>query len=374
MNLQFLRPLYSHPGPWASVYLDVTGNVANAAAEREIRWRHLRDGLREAGADAGTVAALNDAVLGEEPPQGRSGLALFATEGTVVLSEVLGAPPRTEIADWSPLPHVMPLLAQRGEEVAWLRVVADRTGADLEGVAAGGVSHAVEVAGSEEFPIRKIKPGGWSQRRYQQAAEETWHRNAGDVAAAAAELADRIGAEVLVVGGDVHAVQQLIGQLPVRWQERAVRTDAGSRGAGADPTALDDVTVQAVAEVAERHTRAALDRFAAQHGQGTTADTGLAAAISALQRGQAEALFLVDDASANGRLWVGPEPTHLAAESAELRQMGVAAPVVDRADAALVRALACTDGELVFIGEGEAPLVGGVGVLLRYADVGSRRG
>ncbi|WP_189168909.1 baeRF2 domain-containing protein [Pilimelia anulata] len=375
MNLQFLRPLYAHPGPWASVYLDVTTNVPNANVAIGLRWRRAMEQLVAAGAHPATIAALEDAVLGHDPaPSGPAGLALFATDGMVVLDEVLGAPPRRDIAHWGPLPHVLPMLAQRGEQIGWLQIVADRTGADLSGVSAGGVARSLAVTGSEEFPIRKVKPGGWATPRYQRAAEETWHRNAGDVAAAAAELADRLGAEVLVVGGDEHAVPELIDQLPARWRERAVRTDAGSRGAGADPAALDDATIRAIADVAERRARAALDRFGVQHGRGAPADTGLAAAIAALQRGAADGLLLVDDPSATGRLWVGPEPTQLGAEPADLHAMGVATPRRDRADAALVRALTCTDAELMLVAAGAAPLTGGVGTLLRYADVGSGRG
>ena len=75
----------------------------------------------------------------------------------------------------------MPLLAQRGEQVAWVRVLADRTGADAMAVSAGGVPRRAHVAGREEFPLRRVQPGGWSQSRYQRAAMEAWHHNAGDV-------------------------------------------------------------------------------------------------------------------------------------------------------------------------------------------------
>jgi hypothetical protein len=84
----------------------------------------------------------------------------------------------------------MPLLVQRGEHVPHVRVLTDRTGADLEGVAARAAPRRRQVRGSETFPLRKVHPGGWSDRRYDQAAEETWKRNAQDVSAAATELAE----------------------------------------------------------------------------------------------------------------------------------------------------------------------------------------
>ncbi|GGK18558.1 hypothetical protein GCM10010124_08960 [Pilimelia terevasa] len=373
MQLSFLRPLYARPGPWASVYLDLTSAPSSLGADRDLRWREAAAALLEAGADPGAITAVADAVAAHRASPERRGLALFAVDGEIAWSETMATPPPATVATWAPLPDVLPLLRQRGEEVAWVRIVADRTGAALDAGSVGGVTRHTEVTGGEQFPIRKVKPGGWSSPRYQRAAEVTWHRNAGDVAAAAADLAQAVGAEVMVVGGDVRAVQQLVEQLPARWQARVVRTEAGSRAPGADRAALDDVTAQAIAEVAARHTRAACDAFGHQHGAAGTADTGLAAAIAALRRGQVDTLLLAGD-SANGTpLWIGPAPTQLAATRAEIAQLGGEAPQQARADAAIMRALACTDAELVLIGPDDVTPDGDIGVLLRYADLASTR-
>lgn len=37
-----------------------------------------------------------------------------------------------------------------------------------------------------------------------------------------------LGAEIIVVGGDVRAVQTFAGRPPKRWQDRLVQTDAGA--------------------------------------------------------------------------------------------------------------------------------------------------
>jgi hypothetical protein len=366
MDLSVLRPLYARTGPWASAYLDASRDAEDAAAAFALRWRGLRESLAEQGAGERTLAALDQAVIDASPAPG---ICLFATDAEVVLVETLPAPPRAGLARYAPLPHAMPLVAQRGEEVSWLRVVTDRTGADLSGVSAGGVPRRLTVRGGESYPIRKVKPGGWSQPRYQREAETVWRRNAGDVAAATTELAEALGPEVLVIAGDVRARQLLYGELPKRWRERTVQTDAGSRAAGADPSALDDVTIQAIAEVADRRTGEAVDRFGAQEGAGA----GLAAVVAALQREQAEAVLIVDDPSSTDELWIGPEPAQLALDAAQLRAMGVAQPVRERADAALIRALACGGGELVLVGPDDAALRHGVGAILRYADASTRR-
>ncbi|HEY8533445.1 MAG TPA: Vms1/Ankzf1 family peptidyl-tRNA hydrolase [Micromonospora sp.] len=364
MDLSFLSPLYVRPGPWASVYLDASHNTADAATELELRWRGLREQLRDKGVDTPTVHALGEAVLRHEPRPGAYGLALFATAGEVVLSHYLPAPPLRDLATYDPLPHAMPLVVQRGEEIPWIRVLVNRVGGDIDAVSVGALPRQVRVDGGEWYPLRKVKPGGWSQAHFQRAAEMSWHRNAGDVAKATADLADVVGAEVLVVAGDPQARQQLIAQLPVRWQRRLVQTDAGARAVGTDPEPLNDVTAEAVAEVAAAHTRDALDRYAAQQGIGN----GLSAAVAALQRNQVDLLLLVDDPSSTARLWIGPEPTQISTDPEELVAMGVPDPQQVRADEALLRALVGTGAGLVLVGPDDADLDDGVGVVLRYAD------
>ncbi|WP_250033795.1 baeRF2 domain-containing protein [Paractinoplanes maris] len=368
MKLDFLRPLFDRPGSWVSVYLDATRAGENADHEVALRWRGLREQLAGQGADAATLDAVESAVQDHPTEPGRYGLAVFATAGDVALTQTLSAPPPADMAYFEPLPHVMPLLEQRSAEVAYVRVLADRTGADLDALSVGGAPRHREVAGSATFPIRKVHVGGWSHRHYLQAVEESWKRNAGDVAAAAADLAESVGAEVIVVGGDVRAVQTLVGRLPKRWQDRVVATDAGSRHAGADESALDDVTIQAVAEAGDRHVREILDRYEAQRGDGT-ASTGLVDVVTRLQRGQADTVLLVDDQSSTDQLWIAPDdPTLVSVDDHVLREAGVDDPRKVRADAALVRAIAGTGAELVLIVPGEAPLEHGIGAVLRYAD------
>ncbi|MGW3788235.1 baeRF2 domain-containing protein [Micromonospora chokoriensis] len=365
MQLSFLRPLYDRPGPWCSVYLDASADTEDAHPALDLRWRALQSQLADQGADEASIAALDRVIRGHDPMVGDYGLAVFASHGRVVLSEYLSAPPLRDLASFAPLPHVMPLLAQRGEQVAWVRVLADRTGADAIAISAGGVPRKAHVVGRETFPIRKPQPGGWSQDIYQKAAMEAWHHNAGDVTAATVELAEKVGAEVVVVAGDIRATGMIAAQMPPRWQDLMVRTDAGSRAAGADQTMLDDLTVQTIAEVADQRIAAALDKFGVQEDVGG----GLDAVVSALQRNQVDTMIIVDDPSANGELWIGAEPTEIAVDPGQLAAMSVDEPQRVRADAALVRALVGTDAALTVLGADEAPeLTDGVGAVLRYVD------
>ncbi|MCZ7437973.1 Vms1/Ankzf1 family peptidyl-tRNA hydrolase [Micromonospora sp. WMMC241] len=368
MQLSFLRPLYDRPGPWCSVYLDASRDTHDSRPQVDLRWRALKGDLLAQGADQVTVEAVEEVVRRHEPMPGDYGIAVFASRGRVVLTEYLSAPPLRDLATWAALPHTMPLVAQRGEQVAWVRVLADRSGADAMAVSAGGVPRRAHVTGRQSRQLRRVQPGGWSQSRYQRAAMEAWHHNAGDAAAATADLAERVGADVVVVAGDIRATGMIAAQLPERWQDVLVRTDAGARTGGADDTLMDDLTVQTVAEVADRRIAAALDRFGVQEDVGA----GLDAVVAALQRNQVDTMLIVDDASADGELWVGPEPTEIATDPAQLADMSVADPQRVRADAALLRALIGTDADLTVLAPEEAPeLTDGVGAVLRYVDAGT---
>jgi hypothetical protein len=371
MNLDFLRPLYDRSGPWISVYLDATRASENGEHEVALRWRALREDLERQGADQATLDAVATAVDDHPFQPGRYGLAIFATEGEVALLEELPAPPPADEAYAGPLPHAMPLIVQRGEEIAYVRVLADRTGADLEALSPGRAPRRRQVSAGETFPLRKVHVGGWSHLRYLHAVEEVWKRNADDLAAAAVDLAESIDAEVIVVGGDVRAAQTFTSRLPQRWQERTVRTEAGSRHAGADETALDETTAVAVAELAEQHVREAIDRYEAQRGA-DSAGHGLADVVTRLQRGQVDTVLLVDDQSSTDTLWIAPDdPTLVAVDDGLLRQSGVSDPQRVRADAALLRAIAGTGAALILVGPGEAKLEHGIGAVLRYADAAS---
>ena len=359
---------------WCSAYLDASHDTEQAEREIALRWRAAREDLTEQGADARTLEAMDRAVTDHPRLTGQGGLAVFGSAGAVPLTVPLPSAPLVPTARVDLLPDTMPLVKQRGEHVSWLRVIVDHTGADLEGATAGGISRHREVVGEFTYPIRKVKPGGWSAPRYQRAAETNWERNATQVATGVAELAEAVGAEVIVVGGDPHARPLLVEHLPARWRDRVVLTDTGSRAAGADPEALDEATVVAIAERAEQHVRVALDRYESELGRGAAASTGLAGTVAALRRGQIDTEFVAFDVNAGAEIWIGPQPTDTALSADELRAAGVSDPQRVRADAAILRGLAATDAQLLLVDSREADLDDGLGALLRYDDPATVKG
>ncbi len=344
------------------MYLDASRATERGAEEVGLRWRAARESLLESGADPGRLDQIEKLVSRDHSP-GNHGLAIIANANKPDAAHVepLPEPPPTTSAEMGPLPRVMPMLQQRGEQVSWLRIVVDRTGGRIEQAVAGRMHRVESVEGSEHYPIGKRKPGGWSAPRYQREAEENWERNASEVASAAAHMAEEAQAEVLIVAGDVRARQLLVDELPRHWRERTVQTDWGG-GNGADPERLDDTTHAAVQEIAVARIEDALDRYRLQSAHGE-AESGLLATVSALQRGVAEAI-IVDPSSLDGQhLWIGPEPAYVATSESDLLRLGVANPAPVDAGDGLVRTAACTGAEL-FVVERPA-FADGVGVLLR---------
>jgi hypothetical protein len=113
---------------------------------------------------------------------------------------------------------------------------------------------------------------------------------------------------------------------------------------------------------------AAVERFEEQLTKGRRAVAGLVPVVEALRNAQVANLLVDPGADMGVPVWVGPRCTDLAATAGELRDLGVPEPVEDRADAALIRALAGTDGELLLVTLDGWDAEGGLGALLRYAD------
>ncbi|MFF4649277.1 Vms1/Ankzf1 family peptidyl-tRNA hydrolase [Streptomyces sp. NPDC001380] len=375
MRLTDLRPLYERPGPWASVYADIGGDVEDVRAAIQLRARSAREQLLEQGADARTAQAVHDFIIDRPSPPGRRGLAVFAAGGEVVHSELLPEGPTDTTADWAPLPHVMPLLVQRGARIPHMVVAVDRAGADISVWTADPEGHEVlaggrEVEGSTD-PITKVHPGGpggWSQARFQRRAENTWDRNARAVAAEVAEVADRFGVELIMAAGDVRARRLLQEHLPQRWQEPLVDLETGGRAVGISPEHLDAARRAALAEYAARRRRASADRLSQELGRRALAVQGVGPVVNALSEGKVLTVLLEDHPESDTQLWIGPEPGQLALFSDDARLMGVDTPEHDRADAAMARALAATAADLVVLEGGEGPRpVDGIAALLRHA-------
>ena len=360
MDLAFLKTLYQRPGPYASVYADLTRTTEDAAKAAELRWRALRADLEDQNAPERTVRAIERTIEDELAMRRSEGIVLFAADGEVVRTERLAGPPRAPRATVAPLPDVLPYLAKRGERFPHLLAVVDRRGGAIDCVNGDGRHEHIDVRGDEDYPIRKVKAGDWNQSRFQRSSENTWKVNAKKVAHEIDRAADRCRAEAVVIAGDVRARNAVLEEVSESVLEHTVETD---KNTGIDDPDLDAEVRRLLRLKTAEHVMTVAARFDRELANGERAVSGLPATAAALRHGQVETL-LVADADSDARLWIGPDATQVAATADELREeFGITDPHEDRADAALVRAAAATDSALVVVpSNGETHL----GAVLRY--------
>jgi hypothetical protein len=372
VNLDFLRRLYDEIGEYVSVYLDTDRvHEGNNSEATEIRWHDARRGLAAAGADATSLDAVAELVGDRD--EVAPGRAMFARNGAVVFTGALDAPPRREIARFAPLPHLMPLLAQHRPPIPHVRVSATRTGGEVVAIGGSGDVWRDWMSG-RQWPVHKVKVGGWSQDKIQRRAEETWEENAKELAAEVVAAADQIGARHVIISGDVRVRTMLLERLSVPLRECAALVD---KEVSADSTAMAEAADQALSDWADQDRRARFEDWGTYlaHDQ---AVQGLAQTLTALRNGQVADVFVADNPHSTATAWVGPGGADVAATREELEVRGVSEPAQDRADAAIVRAIATTEAELHFLPEdlvlagdpsaygGIARPLDGIGATLRF--------
>ncbi|MGW0770155.1 baeRF2 domain-containing protein [Streptomyces sp. NPDC002676] len=362
MRLSFLEPLYKQQGPFASVYLDTSRDslIEDPDAAIELRWRRLRDALASEGADQDSLTAAASAVGRDTDVPGTHGQAVFTAHGRLALLDELPVPPARDRAHFGTLPDTLPLVVQHSPGIAYVAAYVHYSGRHSTD-APGIVRIEAEVG---VWPLTKVAPG----HRLDEEIPVTDWLNAAEVIGQELEgHARRINAEAVVVAGDVWARGILVRRLPVTLRGQVTTVE----GAGeSEPRRallehrLEDVFSGRMAA----HDRSLLAAFLAQRAHDGASAEGLAAAVSALQRGQVKALFLNNHPESRLRLWSGPEPSQLALTEQELRSYGIEDVREERADAVLTRALVGTRAELVLVPERQLRLHEGVGVLLRYTE------
>ena len=357
-----LTEVIAASGPFASVYLTTESEVHDAAEQLARRWKTVRASLGEQGAYETVLEAI-DAVVDGAYQEGR-GLGVIADGSGVLHVEHHSEPPATDTGQWGPLPALVPILEWHQSQPAYAAVLADRLGADLVGVRRHRPDTHVE-AGGKDYPMRKVGPGGWSQRRFQQRAENTWEHNADGVADELVALVDRVGASVVAVAGDVRAVQLLRQALPSQVDHLVHEIDGGRTADGSEEAVTAEIQ-RVLQEEVERTTEAVLAKFEEEQGQHDRATDGVGTTVSALAMGQVAGL-LIDPAALGGRLgWFGPEPTQLATDGGALAAMGVSSPAQAPLTDVVVRAALGTGAGVRVVASDRAPGAG-IGALLRWA-------
>lgn len=352
MQLSFLRPLFDRDGPWATVYFDASQTG-------------------EAGAEEPAADALSRISPSEDP----FGRVIFAAGGEVVLSHRLARPPQRQLASWSPLPRLAPLLELSGQDPPCLVAYVDRTGADFQLRGAAGPQDAGGAKGTQ-WPIRRAAGTDWSERHFELKVENTWEHNAGEIAEALAAAHAESEADLIVLAGGPRERNAVYEKLPQELRELTVHSEHGGRAPGALSPALEEDIDRARHDHMRRRLDAALDRFRAGR-VGTDerpadAVEGVPARVEAAREHRIDTLLVRPGGrDLNRETWAGAAADQLAVRKPDAEAPQVAETVAVPAEDALLRSAAATSAEVLLIPEdeyGDDVPAGGLGALLRWAQ------
>ena len=358
-----LQALYDGEGPFVSLYLNTHAGKEQGPGEVGLRWRALRS-QAEAGIPEKALLLLDDLVDGSY--QRGHGLIAITSGEEVVYSRSLERPIGDAIGSGA-LPSLLPLLEYRQDNPVYAVVVADRQSAHIHVVGGMRQETTVEVQGDHD-ELRKVNPGGWSQRRYQQRAEDSWEQNAADVAETLRKIVLAEHIELVVVMGDVRATSYL-------------KEHAGPEVSGilqqldtAPPTddALDGVRDEieaAVASLTAARVKTTLEKFLEERGQHDLCADGVDATFEALRMAQVGTLLLAP-ARIQGTAWFSRSDMTQGARTADpLKEIGLDDLEEGPLEDVLVRLALGTGADVRIVPEvsdDQGPS-GGVGAILRYS-------
>ena len=358
--------LFRKTGPWCTIYTDASTGTVDTLRAGELRPDQIGETLKNAGASRADVEAakgIDWQVDGAKSPVCRY---VVIRDGRVELDEVLpGTPVGLQQSSVGVIPDLLPLVKHRGQEIPYVVAEVDRAGGEIRlHHADKRIEDTSDVAGSTEN-LKKVPTGGWSQGQYQHRTQEIWRRNADEVAGAIDRVAAASRARLLIVSGDIRARDLVVNQLSDGSRAIASVVDSHTRTAGADPAMMKKAVEQRVAEIIAHRQHDLLERLAVQQGRpNPLSATGVGEVVHALQQAQVETLLLNDGALLDRSLLALDAEPWLATDAGEALEAGVLGKT--SAPAAILRAVAMTDAEVVLVPSGALP--GGVeaAALLRW--------
>jgi hypothetical protein len=365
--------------PLVTVVMDATRESETGNQAVLTRWKDLRRSLEEQGADAPTLEALGERIRTISNAAGKHGRVLVAARDEVLLDCTLASPPGTDEAIVDTGVNALALARVADEHVRYLLVTVDRSGADVtlfESAAASEVATDLMSVEGGHDEVTKANAGGWSHRRFEKRAEDSWERNAEVVAAELDRIVAERRPELLLLTGDVRARALVADSLGQAAREILATFDGGSRADGVKADALNATVSQALTQFRLRRREAVVDRFREAHGQDGAAVSGRDGVLDVLQRGQVAELLVTEAVAgppsslARKKVWCGDNPLQIGNHT-DVVEMGARAPHEVRADLALGRAALAQGAGITVVDEASVQLADGVGALLRWNDAGT---
>lgn len=351
---------YDRPGPILTVWIPAPEANADPRERLRLEWKHAREQVADAPAPA--LEAIDALVDAERHHVEFHSLFLVADAEGSVAGAPLREGPASAQASCDELPRLGPILRALQDFVPHVVVVTDRVGADIHSVGLGEEQMA-HVDGAE-LHIQRSNPGGWSQRRFQQRAENTWEHNAKGVAEEVDAARRRVGARLVAVAGDPRAVQFLTEHASAELAPLLHHIEGAGRN-DADPFGeLEPALERLVADVAASDTVAALDAFHEARQTGHAGD-GPEAALKALSEGRAATVVVHDDPEDERSAFVARDARQVALDEGTLRDLGLDPRPARLVDAALWAAFTTGAGYRLVPAAGPKAPLDRLGVILR---------
>ena len=359
-----MAALWRRPDPSSGVHVDAAALFDGSGQDAEQHRQHIQDSLAEAGAPPADRAVV-DRILAE--PTGIGGPCsrfLVVADGEALVDEIVAGPMASaEIASYSTVPNLLPLLVDRSHDALYLIVEAGREGGEIRAVRArqSGAVHQEDVPGRADN-LNKVRAGGRAHSHYQHHAEELWKQNQNQLADAVDALVRELRPRLVVLAGDLRAVQLLMEELAPASKEIASTVATHVRAAGSSKDALTEHVAAKLDEIRLTNEAAAIDRLSA--GDFENGAVGVGSVLHALQQGQVEAMLLDLGALGDRTLFALRSEPWVA--SAPEEALGVAVLESVPAALALARAAVVADSRLMFVDGTLLPQNAGVAAVLRW--------
>ena len=283
-----LRPLAEHDGPFLTFMVPAPSATVDAAHRFEVERVNVFNEVSDIWSPD-EIEVLGQTIAGLPLDAGASVIVIHAMGGPTIV-EFIGHGIESARLDEGPLPRLAPLIEVRQRLIAHVVVEADLGGANITAVDRGDVV-ASEAVDGDTLHIHRGHPGGWSQRRYQQRAENTWDRNADNIAEAVGLLADQVEARLILVAGPTRAQSMVAKSIADTMATRVECVDAGD---------LDGIAVEVLrytADVAAGDSKDLIEKVREAKGTGQ-APTSTGELLEALELGQVDTLLVHDAADA----------------------------------------------------------------------------
>lgn len=369
MQLRDLSDVLAAEGPFVTVHVGAESAVEQAADRYDAAWRSLLKQLEEKGVREPVREALSGA-RGEHAEGEARLLVASVPDAKVLVAEPVSTRPAADLVQVSPLPDLLPLVSDLTARVPHVVVHADRTGADVDAFFdLRQVAQEVTVKG-RTLHLKKVPGGGWAHHRYQHRTENQWRENAKEIRETVRQLAEQVGAELVIGVGDDRELNYVREGLSQPWDSRWVELPGGRSQDGSEELVRQRIR-DTVALHAAADTLSLLAGYAQERGQDKRACDGLPDVVQALRKAQVATLLLTTDPDQHSTLWFGAEPAQLGTSRADVEDLGATTATEGPMIPVLLRAALATGADVQLVPhQSEQAPQSGVGAILRYADSG----